>query len=510
MKSTYNIVQHFLQAAEKYPNHIALIEGDNSITYKHLAMEVKQMASYYRHEGIKSGDRVMVFIPMSIHLYRSVLSLFYIGATAVFLDEWVGKKRLEYCTELAHCKAFIGGWKLKAMALISKPLYNIPLWLEPGAYKYYQSDERIELVPQEHTALLTFTTGSTGSPKAAQRSHSFLNEQFKVLKDKIKPYASDVAMPVLPIVLLCNLGVGACSIIADYPSRKPETFKAANTVKTLLKNKVNRITSSPFFAKKIAEHCLQNNIELPFLRNLFTGGAPVFPEEASTYLAAFPSTDIQIVYGSTEAEPISSISAQKLLAEKTLNKGLNVGSVYYKTELKIIPIKMEALNFECKDELNNFELKAGEIGEIIVSGDHVLKSYFKAPDAWKQNKIMVGNKLWHRTGDSGFVDKEGKLYLCGRTKQLIKQSNGEYLSPFVLEGRLQEINEISIGTILQKNDGLMILAETKSNSNKELILTKIKKLLPSGIKEIKLVDLIPRDPRHHSKIDYEKLKLMHC
>ncbi|NJM17110.1 MAG: hypothetical protein HC896_18550 [Bacteroidales bacterium] len=71
------------------------------------------------------------------------------------------------------------------------------------------------------TALITFTTGSTGTPKAADRSHAFLKEQFNALLDEIKPSANDVDMPVLPIVLFVNLGVGCTSVIADFNVAEP-------------------------------------------------------------------------------------------------------------------------------------------------------------------------------------------------------------------------------------------------------------------------------------------------
>lgn len=75
-----NIVQLFLTAAAKYPNRMAIIEDKDKITYAGLAKEVRQTAAYFKEKGIKKGDRVLVFVPMSTDLYRVVLSLYYIGA----------------------------------------------------------------------------------------------------------------------------------------------------------------------------------------------------------------------------------------------------------------------------------------------------------------------------------------------------------------------------------------------------------------------------------------------
>ena len=82
-------------------------------------------------------------------------------------------------------------------------------------------------------ALITFTTGSTGTPKAALRSHVFLNEQFKALLHEIQPKPTDIDMPILPIVLFVNLGVGCTSIIADYKQTKPNNLDPKKIINQL-------------------------------------------------------------------------------------------------------------------------------------------------------------------------------------------------------------------------------------------------------------------------------------
>ena len=135
MKGSFNIIQHFLGSASKHPEQIALYQGEKKITYLQLAKEVRMMAAYYQSKGIQKGDRVLIFVPMSIDLYRSVLALFYLGATAVFLDEWVDKKRMEYCCQLSNCKGFLGSWKVRALATFSKAIRNVPIWLKPSGFK---------------------------------------------------------------------------------------------------------------------------------------------------------------------------------------------------------------------------------------------------------------------------------------------------------------------------------------------------------------------------------------
>ncbi|MBD79214.1 MAG: AMP-dependent synthetase [Crocinitomicaceae bacterium] len=492
-----NIVNLFLNAAKKYPNHTAIIELDKKISYEELNKQVIQTAAYFKSKGLKKGDRVLVFAPMSINLYRIVLALFYIGATAVFLDEWVSMKRLELCCEIARCRGFIGGFKATAFSWFSAPLRRIPIKL--NLTKMEQGLPTMEKVEAETPALITFTTGSTGTPKAALRSHGFLNEQFNALLDEIDPSETDIDMPVLPIVLFVNLGVGCTSVIANFKMTKPNSLNPSKIASQLQKNGVTRITASPFFIKKVAEYSKENKLNFPKLDKVFTGGAPVFPTEAKLYCDAFPKTESKIVYGSTEAEPISSISAKELATNKQLDKGLPVGIPYHKAQVKIIAIEEGAIVVSSESELDQLELEEGEIGEIIVEGPHVLKQYFNNEEAFRQNKIIVDDKIWHRTGDSGYTQNE-ELFLTGRCKQLI-HSNNEIISPFIIENQVQAIEGIEVGTVIKIKNDVVLVVQSK------LAKEKVKELV-HGIRHnrISILAKIPMDPRHNSKIDYEKLK----
>ena len=492
-----NIANLFISAANQYPNKVAIIEKGNSITYSQLLLEVKQTAAYFSEKGIKQGDRVLVFVPMSIDLYRIVLALFYIGATAVFLDEWVNMKRLALCCQLAECTGFIGGFKARVLGLLSKEIRKIPIKL--NTTKKACHPIQITNVNPENAALITFTTGSTGTPKAANRTHNFLNEQFNALLHEINPKVSDIDMVVLPIVLFVNLGVGCTSVIADFKMTKPNKMKAVLIANQIGIHKVNRITASPFFIKKMAQFAISTKTPFSEIEKVFTGGAPVFPNEALLYTKAFQNATCTIVYGSTESEPISSIVATDLITRKNeLTKGLPVGKPDQNIQLKIIKITEIDIPNCTVTELNQMELPKGEIGEIIVAGPHVLKQYFKNETAFQANKIIVDGEIWHRTGDSGKI-LNNELYLNGRCAQLIKRNN-QFVSPFISEYQLQLLDGITMGTILEIERKLIVIVE--SVKKKEEILTQ---LHPFNFDELKVLKSIPRDPRHNSKIDYNLL-----
>jgi acyl-CoA synthetase (AMP-forming)/AMP-acid ligase II len=502
----FNIVDLFYASAKRNPGKTAIVYKGQKISFGEFEKQVTNTAAYFLKKGIRKGDRVMLFVPMSFDLYRIVLALFRIGATAVFLDEWVSKKRMEACCKVAQCEAFIGIFKARILSFFSSELRKIPIHL---GVNYSPSDLNRDFpaTSKEDTALITFTTGSTGIPKAAKRTHGFLHAQFNALIAKIQPQEDDIDMPVLPIVLLINLGTGTTSVIADFKASKPDSLQPEKITEQLKINSVNRVTASPFFIKEISKHVVKNKITLPELKKIFTGGAPVFPGEAAIYNKAFPGALIQIVYGSTEAEPISAIDVKELVKTENsiLEKGLNVGKPDKNATVKIIRIVDAPLLVNNEAELSELEVREKNIGEIIVSGDHVLREYFNNPEGLKRNKIFIGEKCWHRTGDSGYLDEEGNLFLTGRCATLINR-NGKIIAPFIYESFFQTIPGVEMGTVLLKGQKLIAVLELNELSQKKMAEEKAG---AGGIDFDKIIFLekIPRDPRHNSKIDYNLLQL---
>ncbi len=494
-----NVTDLFFSHAEKSPGQCAIVDGKSRITYGELANEVRQTAAYFQSKGIEKGDKVLVFIPMGIDLYRTVLALFDLGAVVLFLDEWVSRERLEVCFQLADCKALIGGWKVTLLSVLSKEVRKTPIKLGLN-YKKGLSYNKTATTASD-LALITFTTGSTGIPKAAIRSHSHLKSQFEALVEKIQPEEGEIDMPVLPIVLLINLGAGCTSVIAPFKSKKAQKMKPQIMVKLMQDEKVNRLVSSPYFAIRVAEYCAKNKISIPNLKKVFIGGAPVFPDEAALLVDGFPDAEVTVVYGSTEAEPISAIAAKSVREENPdQKKGLCVGSVHRTTELIILPITDHAISVNSAKELEEMKLKVGETGEICVAGSHVLESYLDNEEAVLRNKIRVDGKCWHRTGDSGFVDKEGMLYLTGRAGNVFEKNKVVY-SPFILEYEMKQLSEVSVGTVLKISELVVLFVELKDASKGTDFLLK---KFPFVDKVV--VGKLPKDLRHFSKIDYGKLK----
>jgi acyl-CoA synthetase (AMP-forming)/AMP-acid ligase II len=501
-----NISNLFFIAANKFPERIAIIEKNKSITYKNLQQKVHDTSAYFIKKGIVKGDRVLVFVPMGIDLYSIVLALFNIGATAVFLDEWVNKERLQICCKIAACKGFIAPLRIRFLSFFLSETRKIPIKLSSTKTIENTIANGVD-VDENDVALITFTTGSTGIPKAAKRTHQFLNYQFQALEPVMNKVDIDVSMTMLPIVLFMNLGTGKTSVIADFKVTKPASFNPSSIFEQLNKHQVQELIASPFYTLALAAYMQSKNLKLPIIKQIITGGAPVFPKDAGAISKSFPNTKFTVVYGSTEAEPISECNGHELFLEyNNLFNGLYVGDIDANCELAILPIHDEDIIALNENDFAKMMLPLNEIGEICVTANHVLKEYINNPEAIKKNKINVGGKIWHRTGDAGGV-QNGKLYLYGRCKQIIHWQ-GKIFYPFLFESDIMNKHHV-FGTIISDSNNPVVVIETQN----EAALQQIKLDLMNEDKryediEFMSIPQIPRDKRHHSKIDYDALTLL--
>jgi acyl-CoA synthetase (AMP-forming)/AMP-acid ligase II len=413
----------------------------------------------------------------------------------------VGLDRLRLCCKLADCKAFIAPWKFRWIGFFIPEIRKIPI--KPRLQvDLSKQTEALADCGEDDTALITFTTGSTGTPKAARRTHAFLGHQFRVLAAKMASEPGTVVMTTLPIVLLINFGTGASSVVARFSPKKAQRLKAHVILKEMAKNQVHTLIASPYFVQKLAETAADHTV--PNLKKVFTGGGPVFPPEAALFQQAFPTAAIQVVYGSTEAEPIAGVSVEQLLDKSDLVErgGLCVGTPDAHIQLEIIEISDAIVT---ANELEAMHLPQGSIGEIIVAGNHVLKSYYNNEAAFQRNKVIDNQGvIWHRTGDAGFVGADGLLYLCGRCNQMIFR-NGHWISPFIWESVLAQSGLVSRGTVLEWQGQLVAVVQSKPDTLK-VANANLMAVLPEPVDRIIWLEKLPLDPRHHTKIDYEGLK----
>ena len=283
-----NISGLLFRLADTAPHKTALIQDGRALDYALLAANVRKRVKLYRDKGLRDGDRVLVFVPMSIALYEILLALFHLGCTAVFLDSWADRERMDGALRAAGCRGFIGIPKSFLLLLRSLELRRVPVKLfasSTGAVEDTQGPGT------EETALITFTTGSTGQPKAAKRTHGFLLEQHRVLTKEMALPPDSVDLATLPIFALNNLACGLTTIIPSFDMRRPGDVDGAKILAEAERYGATTVTASPAFLE-----CLMRAItpgRVPTLRSVFTGGAagPIFRSAYGRSSTASTSSD---------------------------------------------------------------------------------------------------------------------------------------------------------------------------------------------------------------------------
>lgn len=468
-----NLVIDFLHHAELRPEHAALIDGRGRITtYAALARMSATRATAFRQAGIGAGDVVLVARGVSAKLYATLLALFRLGAVAMFPEPAAGLAGLSVAVKAAAPKAMVAGALGRAVRLIAPTLMRLPLLSDHSGAS--SGDGPLETVGADAPALITFTSGSTGRPKGIVRSTGFLRLQHDLLERLRQTTPEDIDLISLPVFILSNLAAGATSVLPPGKLTLPANLNTAALRAHIVTHHVNRVVAPPAVCTRLIEGAVA-----PLdLEAIFTGGGPVFPNLLKRLQVAAPTAEIHAVYGSTEAEPISHIRFKQIAdADWTAmaeGAGLLAGS----------PIP-EAVVVVRDDE-------------ITVCGPHVNRGYLDPRDD-ASTKMTIDGCLWHRTGDAGRVDDQGRLWLLGR-----RDAAAKGLYPFAVETAALSWPGVRQAALLaDRHPAMLFLAGVGLD---RAALQQLASRL--GDIECRVVASIPLDRRHNSKIDYETLRML--
>jgi acyl-CoA synthetase (AMP-forming)/AMP-acid ligase II len=518
-----NLYDLFTRQVEQRPGAAALTEWRQSrtVTLSFLDLEsaASRAAAMLTASGLQAGDPVLVLVPMSVDLYVALLAIFRLRLLAVFLDPSAGRQHIERCCAALPPKALIATPKAHLLRCIRPALRRIPIAFATGrlrlpgarswsAWNQYAPYPTVAACGPNTPALMTFTSGSTGAPKAALRSHGRLAAQQQILAAELRTAPGDLVLSGLPIFILSNLGSGAANLIPGCDLSHPGDVDAAAITERVQELGVTCIQASPAFLAKVADHCRRRGIRLCGIRRICTGGAPVFPRLLDRIQAAAPQADVTAIYGSTEAEPIACLPRADLRPEDRAamdaGSGLLAGRPVSAARLRILPDRWGTpIGPFGESEFDRLCLGPQQAGEIVVSGPHVLQGYLRG-EGDRETKFKVGGETWHRTGDAGCVDLEGKLWLLGRCAARIRDRQG-VLYPFTVETAADSLAAVRRSACVRAGGRRTLVVEpTEHATAAEWALLK-SRLAWAQIERVLVLPRIPVDRRHNAKVDYPGL-----
>jgi acyl-CoA synthetase (AMP-forming)/AMP-acid ligase II len=518
-----NIARILQEQSARRPGQVAIVDPAERLTFEELDRAGAAAAADLSAAGLRPGDRALVFCPMSARLYVTLIGMFRLGVAAVFVDPSAGRGHIERCCARARPRAFVATPRAHALRLVSPAIRRLPLKLAIGewvpgtrtvARRRADPDVRADIEPCGigDTALLTFTSGSTGEPKAAVRTHGFLRAQHQVLADELRMTAGEVDLATLPIFVLANLASGLTSVIPDVDLRRPGAIDASRLARQIRTERPTRAAASPALFDRLASHLRSRGERLDGITRIYTGGAPVFPHLLRSLAAIAPASVVSAVYGSTEAEPIAHLDRAEIgardLEAMSRGAGLLAGRPVSAIDVRVLPDRWgTSLGPYPTDAAFAAEsVPTGSAGEIVVAGPHVLPGYLDGAGD-EETKIRVGDRVWHRTGDAGYFDGDGRLWLLGRCSARLTDRYGT-LYPFAVEAAASDVAGVRRSAFVMHRDTRTLVVEPAADGEPIPRSSLLERFEWAHLDDIVVVDAIPVDTRHNGKVDYPALEAL--
>ncbi len=502
------------------------------LTYQQLDELSDHVAQRLLECGFFPGMRTAFMVKPSLEFFVLSFALLKAGIVPVLVDPGIGLKNVRTCLAMADAEAFIGipaahiarhlfRWKGAGW----KALLNIGYRHFPGTISYksllapVENKQPLMNTVQEDTAAILFTSGSTGSPKPVVATHANFVSQLQIMRENLAIQPGEYDLCTYAPFALFAPALGLTTVIPDMNFSKPAEVDPWKIKEAIDDFGIRNMFGSPALMKTVSRCAEANNWQFPSLKRLISAGGPVHSDIIVSFLKSLsPEAEFFTAYGATEAMPVAMAESRQLLGEERLRHASGHGLCVGRLAAGLVKI-LRVSELPLSSLRNEDILGPYEIGEILVSGPHVTWGYYKMDAANELSKVRDENgTIYHRMGDVGYLDAEGKLWFCGRKSHRVQRSEGDLYSipveavfdthPLVartaLVGLGQGPDQIPCLCIESKRD---LSAEEKTSLVKEL------KLIASRYKQTQSLDkflfhpAFPVDIRHNAKIHRESLKL---
>jgi len=409
-------------AAHHTPDKTALVSGDIRVSYRQLDEQAYRLAHALIAAGIGAGDRVAICRGNSIETVAAIFGVLKAGAVFVVVNPQSRADRL--AERLADCAAAA----LFAEAPPFRP-GNTRLFTTFDAPAYPSTPPPV--AGTEHDlAALVYTSGSAGESKGVMLTHRNLLSAANAICEYLEITADDVILSVLPLAFTYGLGQittafrSGATVVFEPSSMYPRAI-----LDTMARECVTGLPLVPTMATLILQQDLKD-LAFPHLRYITNAAAALSNVKVRQLQKAFPHAKLYSMYGQTECQRVSYLPPDQLDA-----KPASVGIAIPGTRVWIV-------------DAEGNRVAPGAIGELVVSGPHVMRGYWNQPDqtarVLRYDEVTGICEL--HTGDLFRMDSDGFLYFVDRLDDMIK-TRGEKVAPRQIEeviARLPAVAEVSV------------------------------------------------------------------
>jgi len=506
----------------------------SSLSYAELDEASDACARGLLEWGLPRGTRTALMVPPGRDFFTLFFALFKAGLVPVLIDPGIGLRPLKSCLGEAAPTAFIGiprAQLARAVLGWARDSIDRALTVGPGGWPGTMTLDRLlalgqrssgavlaDTAPDELAAIL-FTSGSTGVPKGVVYRHRHFVAQVAMLKDRFDIRPGEVDLATFPPFALFDPALGMTTVVPWMDPTRPAKADPRLLVQAIERFGVTNVFGSPALLRVLSLHAEANGLRLDTVRRVLSAGAAVPAATVRRTQSALPDGAlVHTPYGATECLPVASISSAELteevIARTDDGAGICVGQPVPPNEVAIIRIGDEPI-----ERLGDAGmLPTGETGEIVVHGPTTTDAYWLRESQTRLAKIVDGQgRTWHRMGDVGYMDAEGRLWYCGRKSQRVATPGGT-LFPDQVEAVFNAIPGIGrtalVGTGLAPNQRAVLCVELPHGDRSSAARQRIRETVLataardprlSGIRDVLFHRAFPVDIRHNAKIGREKL-----
>ncbi|KAI5072594.1 hypothetical protein GOP47_0012700 [Adiantum capillus-veneris] len=420
------------------PTALAFIDSSTgqTLTYGHLRSQVQAASAGLFSFGLRPGNVVLLLCPNCIAFPVILLAIMSVGAIVTTTNP------LNHPSEIAHQAADSGAMFFSSVPSLRHklPSLKLPLILLPepeSSLKALNSEfpqnttlsqllssPRHDVFPtfkglQEDTAALLYSSGTTGTSKGVIITHrNFIAQvHFSLPGDDGIPWTSRIYMCLLPMFHVYGMGFFASGLLVRGSTVVIQgKFEIAKTLESIEKYRVTHMPVVPPIVLLLTKTPLVDKFNLSSLLEVGSGAAPLSKEVMGAFRIRFPKICLRQGYGLTESTSVGAYTATK---EESMHYG-SVGRISANSEVKIICI------------VSGKPLPPKKKGEIWIRGPCIMKGYFGRVG---ETSATIDKESWLHTGDLGYIDEEGYLFVIDRLKELIKYK-GFQVAPAELEAVL--------------------------------------------------------------------------
>lgn len=420
MFMTNVLTQHALDR----PEETAIIFEGNEWSYRELYNQARKIAGYLQSRGYQKGDIIAQFMLNSDLFMAVYYGVQLAGCTVMPVNTKLAPPEVDYIFMHSEAKALFYddaiAQALEATNYHFKEelnLQDIRSILEDDTF----GDGEFAPLKADDTAVVMYTSGTTGKPKGVMLSHRNIYETAEIWSESMNMTHEDRMYICTPLFHCAGSHVfavptmyrGGTVIIA-------ESFSPDHTLAQLVETEATIFFGVPAMYTILLNKPELKTYDFEHLRLFCYGAAPMPYELVKRLKEAFPKVAVQNLYGQTENTP----AATSLLDDAALTKIGSVGKPLARTEIKLMDAQGQ-------------EVPVGEVGEICVRGPQVMKGYLRNPE---ETSAAIQNG-WLYSGDLGRFDEEGYLYIVDRKKDMIIRG-GENIYPIEIEEVLYQMPEI--------------------------------------------------------------------